>query len=69
MKTMRALANNGFRSGSSSSKQGISSRLFHFKGTMRDDQPISAMNRTAPPHGLVYCHLDHNDFAGTYFLS
>ena len=37
MKTMRALASNGFHSGSSSSKQCISSRLVHFKGTMRDD--------------------------------
>ena len=52
MKTMRALASNGFHSGSSSSKQCISSRLVHFKGTMRDDITSAVHCSDIMAHGV-----------------
>ena len=52
MKTMRALASNGFHSGSSSSKQCISSRLVHFKGTMRDDITSAVNCSNIMAHGV-----------------
>ena len=59
MKTMRALASNGFHSGSSSSKQCISSRLVHFKGTMRNDITSAVNCSNIMAHG-VYMMLDVN---------
>ena len=56
MKTMRALASNGFHSGSSSSKQCISSRLVHFKGTMRDDITSAVHCSDIMAHG-VYIYI------------
>ena len=52
MKTLRALASNGFHSGSSSSKQCISSRLVHFKGTMRDDITSAVHCSDIMAHGV-----------------
>ena len=52
MKTIRALASNGFHSGSSSSKQCISSRLVHFKGTMRDDITSAVHCSDIMAHGV-----------------
>ena len=49
---MRALASNGFHSGSSSSKQCISSRLVHFKGTMRDDIASAVHCSDIMAHGV-----------------
>ena len=53
---MRALASNGFHSGSSSSKQCISSRLVHFKGTMCDDITSAVHCSNIMPHG-VYVYV------------
>ena len=52
MKTMRALASNGFHSGSSLSKQCISSRLVHFKGTLRDDITSAVHCSDIMAHGV-----------------
>ena len=52
MTTMRALASNGFHSGSSSSEQCISSRLVPFKGTMRDDITSGVHCSNIMAHGV-----------------
>ena len=49
---MQALARNGLHCGSSSSEQCISSRLVHFKGTMRDDITSAVHCSNIMAHGV-----------------